>query len=201
MDIKTVIDQYLEKGFGSMNKNDFEVWIFHQLMQEKLKGKSNYEISTGLKLPETKVKRLRYEANLKYGKSNETVYHEQLKAILKKAHVKKDGSCIQFVIEDVSLRKFLDYELKKGNRFSNSSFNSEIVSLDIDDLQFILEIIAPGDLQDVLDKAKKELNDDNISLKKLFKIYAENFAKGAGDESGRTFIDVVKKGILAAIFA
>lgn len=27
--LNEVISKYLEKGFGTMNKNDFEVWIFH----------------------------------------------------------------------------------------------------------------------------------------------------------------------------
>ena len=52
------IDNYLKRGFGSMNKNDFEVMIMHELLQGKLKGKSNYEISRELRVPESKVKRL-----------------------------------------------------------------------------------------------------------------------------------------------
>ena len=40
--LKTVIDQYLARGFGTMNKNGFEVWMFHYLMQHQLQGKSNY---------------------------------------------------------------------------------------------------------------------------------------------------------------
>ena len=68
--LNEVISKYLEKGFGTMNKNDFEVWIFHYLLEHELQGKKNYEISIALKIPESKVKRLRYEAELKY--SNKT---------------------------------------------------------------------------------------------------------------------------------
>lgn len=63
--IGDVLQAYVERGFGSMNKNDFEVWIFSQLMDGELKGKSNYDISTLLRMPESKVKRLAYEALLK----------------------------------------------------------------------------------------------------------------------------------------
>lgn len=66
--LNEVISKYIEKGFGSMNKNDFEVWIFHYLLEHELQGKKNYEISIGLKIPKSKVKRLRYEAELKYSK-------------------------------------------------------------------------------------------------------------------------------------
>lgn len=43
--LNEVISKYLEKGFGTMNKNDFEVWIFHYLLEHELQGKKNYEIS------------------------------------------------------------------------------------------------------------------------------------------------------------
>lgn len=73
--INTVIDQYLARGFGTMNKNDFEVWIFHYLMQHRLQGKSNYDISVALKIPEQKVKRLRYESELKYPTTRKVALH------------------------------------------------------------------------------------------------------------------------------
>ena len=34
--LNEVISKYLEKGFGTMNKNDFEVWIFHYLLEHEL---------------------------------------------------------------------------------------------------------------------------------------------------------------------
>lgn len=64
--IDDALEKYLTKGFGSMNKNDFEVWIFNQLLHTVLKDKDNYAISIYLKIPESKVKRLQYEASLKY---------------------------------------------------------------------------------------------------------------------------------------
>ena len=48
-----------------MNKNDFEVFIFNEY--RKRGRKSNREMSLELKIPESKVKRLAYEADLKYG--------------------------------------------------------------------------------------------------------------------------------------
>jgi hypothetical protein len=65
--LRDAIQQYRERGFGSMNKNDFEVAIFNLLMQEdEMKGKSNYDLSWMLRIPESKVKRLAYESSLKY---------------------------------------------------------------------------------------------------------------------------------------
>ena len=38
--MKDFIDDYLKRGFGSMNKNDFEVFIMHKLLENRLKGKA-----------------------------------------------------------------------------------------------------------------------------------------------------------------
>ena len=49
-----------------MNKNDFEVAIFNYLItkDENFIGKSSYELSIALKIPISKIKRLKYEAEL-----------------------------------------------------------------------------------------------------------------------------------------
>ena len=53
-----------------MNKNDFEVYIFNQIITDpNYAGKNDYELSTELAIPQAKVKRLRYESNLKYGRN------------------------------------------------------------------------------------------------------------------------------------
>lgn len=53
------IELYIERGFGSMNKNDFEVFIFGQMLEmSRYKGKTNYELSLLLRVPESKIKRL-----------------------------------------------------------------------------------------------------------------------------------------------
>lgn len=60
-----------------MNKNDFEVYIFNQIITDpNYAGKNDYELSIELAIPQTKVKRLRYESNLKYGRNNAEVYNQ-----------------------------------------------------------------------------------------------------------------------------
>lgn len=193
--IDDIIDEYLAKGFGSMNKNDFEVWIFYYLLNSRLKGLSNYDISIELRIPEQKVKRLRYEAGLKYGSPQKTeVYADDFAKLLKKAQLKKDGSCVQFVVEDVQLRKYLDSILKKDGRFSNTSFNTEIVSIDTDDLEYLMQKIWPDDDWDVIyTKARERLNTDNVTFKGLLK----KFAEGASEQTGKRFVDLSYLGIMA----
>lgn len=195
IELNKAINEYLNRGFGSMNKNDFEVWIFNYLLQDKLKGLSNYEISIELKIPESKVKRLKYEAGLKYGKTKDTaIYASELEVLLSKAQLKKNGMCVQFVIEDIQLRKYLDSLLKQDGRFSDTSFNMEIVSIDADDLGFLMKTIFPNkDWKGFEKKAKELLDTDKVTFKGLFK----KFADSAAEQTGKRIIDLTFAGIMA----
>lgn len=139
--LSIIIKEYLNRGFGSMNKNDFEVWIFNYLLRNDLNAQSNYDISVELGIPESKVKRLRYEASLKYGNpKDKTQYNKAFLSLLDNVNLKKgSGNIIQFAVEDIQLRKYLDSILKKKGFFSDTSFNTEIVSITIDDLVVLLE--------------------------------------------------------------
>ena len=187
-DLQTAIDQYLDKGFGSMNKNDFEVWIFYFLLQNQLKGKSNFDISIELRVPESKVKRLRYEAILKYGEPQNTEYYvDAFEKLLSHVYLKNDGEYIQFVIEDLQLRKFLDSVLKKDGRFSNTSFNTEIVSIDADDLEYLLKTLWPKeDFDAICNQAKKKKKKNQLTFKELIK----EFAIKSANETGKVFVNL-----------
>jgi len=195
MDLDKAIDAYLNRGFGSMNKNDFEVWIFSHLLKTKLAGLSNYAISVKLKLPESKVKRLKYEATLKYGNPDDKqAYAQQFETILKKAKFKKGGEAIQIVIEDIQLRKFLDSVLKEDGRFSDSSFNSEIVTIDIDDFKVLLDKIwTAQQWKQFNDEMNKKLNGST------FNGFMKELGKTIASQTGGKVIDLTLSGLLAMI--
>lgn len=194
-DLDKAIDAYLNRGFGSMNKNDFEVWIFSHLLKTKLAGLSNYAISVKLKLPEAKVKRLKYEATLKYGNPDDKqAYAQQFETILKKAKFKKGGEAIQIVIEDIQLRKFLDSVLKEDGRFSDSSFNSEIVTIDIDDFKVLLDKIwTAQQWKQFNDEMNKKLNGST------FNGFMKELGKTIASQTGSKVIDLTLSGLLAMI--
>ncbi len=155
--INRVIDEYVQRGFGSMTKNDFEVWIFNYLLQSRLYGKSNFDISVELRIPEPKVKRLRYEASLKYGNPSDTAqYDEAFKRLLEKVKLKKgSNNIVQFAVEDLQLRKYLDAILKRKGRFADTSFNTEVVSVTLDDLAILLDATCTQEEKKELMKAAK----------------------------------------------
>ena len=179
------IQQYLNRGWGCMNKNDFEVYIFNQIITDpNYAGKNDYELSTELAIPQAKVKRLRYEANLKYGRNNAEVYNQQFREVLMNAKPQaiNNGKAVKFCMEDKGLYLYIDNLLKKDGRFGDRSFNSELMVISMEDLAYLLEttLLSPTEKEDILTQFRKASNDNSITLSYALLEIAKAFAKGAG---------------------
>ena len=161
MQLTEIIQSYLNRGFGSMNKNDFEVWIFNEWRKLQDKDLSDYQISKELKISETKVKRLKYEADLKYSSdNNDEKLQEHFFELLKNAKYKEcknENNKIQFAVKDKLLRGYISDCLEKDGRFMDSSFNSNIVSIHISDFIFLLEQFECINKKEILKEAKKRI--------------------------------------------
>lgn len=183
------IEQYLERGFGSMNKNDFEVWIFHYLMQHQLQGKSNYDISAFLRIPEQKVKRLRYESELKYPTANEEERRQMLiEAISKAKYRQTKDDQIVFALNDKMLRSYLENQLYDDGRFYDSSFKSNIIVLSVSDFLFVLDsiLLTEDNKQRIIEQVKKDIHESKEfpkSIKELMGDAARGFCK--------TFLEII----------
>ena len=157
------LNYYLQRGFGSMTKKDVELWVFYQLLAQE--DKSDYEFSRELKITETRVKNLRYEAQLVYGENDDKKLEEQLKQLFTKAKC-RDGAIEGKIILSISnkmLRQYLADILEKDNRIYDSSFNSAIVSLSASDYFWVLQELF-------LDKKQKE---------EIIKFAKKNLAEGS----------------------
>lgn len=179
--IKNIIESYLERGFGSMNKNDFEVYIFAWLIQNHsdYKNASDNEISRKLKISESKIKRLRYEAALKYGNNDTDELWQKLRNYLSIANYRKvEDNVLRFSIPDKQVRLFLKDQLQVGNRFCDSSFSENIVVISIDDLLYLLEngAIPQEDYSKVIQQVKSTCNGRDLprSLTEIFKACASD---------------------------
>lgn len=161
--LQKAIDKYLERGFGTMNKNDFEVFIFNHLLSNSLNGKSDNAISRELRIPESKVKRLRYEATLKFQEHSENDYKQQFYDILKKRAFKTtDTDKIQFSIKDRFLRLYLSDMLDEAGSFPDSSFNSDIVTLTAND--FIILLAGFEGKKDIIKAIKNSLKENQADF-------------------------------------
>ena len=191
------IQAYLDRGFGSMTKNDFEVMIFAELLQTSLRGMSDYQISCDLRIPESKVKRLRYEASLKYNILSEDDYRLMFKEIAQNAIIKDEKIILS--IEDISLRKFINFKLKKNGKFSDTSFNSEIVVIRSKDFAELLKELyyTQRELKQINDKIDK-IN-ESLSKKITFKDVISVFINASVAHLGERLIDIGADSILKFI--
>ena len=191
------IQVYLNRGFGSMTKNDFEVMIFAELIQTSLRGMSDYQISCDLRIPESKVKRLRYEASLKYNILSEDDYRLMFKEIAQNAIIKDEKIILS--IEDISLRKFINFKLKKNGKFSDTSFNSEIVVIRSKDFAELLKELyyTQRELKQINDKIDK-IN-ESLSKKITFKDVISVFINASVAHLGERLIDIGADSILKFI--
>lgn len=197
--VANIINDYLNRGFGSMTKNDFEVWIFHQLLCGQLHGKSNREISIALRIPDSKVKRLRYEADLKWGNPNDdSAYHDALVKVIKNARLVKDRTHILLVIEDTALLKYLDAKMKSANVAWDKQLNTENITIDFDQYETFCKEVLTAEYDETI----RYLNDKFKDCPTIVKFFKELGSKGREAVMAELAVDAVavaKKGVKFAL--
>lgn len=181
--MKKIIESYLERGFGSMNKNDFEVYIFSWLIQKHsdYKNASDNEISRKLKIPESKIKRLRYEAELRYGNNDTDVLWQKLRNYLSIVNYRKEeDNVLRFSISDKQVRLFLKDQLQAENRFCDSSFSENIVVISVDDLLYLLDngVVSKEEKAKIIQQVKSTYKGKDLpqSPTEIFKVCASDAA-------------------------
>ena len=183
------ISRYSKVGFGSMNKNDFEVMIYDLLKKYgNLSGKSNYDISLELQITESKVKKLSYEAELKYNDHNDDTFKNDFFKILEKSRYKKDGCKVQFSVEDKFLRTSISAKLKSLGHFSDSSFNSEIISIDVESFIDLLDCVLSKNEKECIIKNNTSLFEGTSIVD--FKELIRKVIYGSAGKIGGKIIDI-----------
>lgn len=176
--------EYCTQHFGRLNKKDYELAVFHLLLQNELKDCSDFAISRRLKITEAKVKQLRYEVNLVIEK-DDSAYREELMQLMSTASYKfaDGGKKIQFCVNDKMLRLFLNDQLNQIGSFADSSFNSNIVSVTAKDLLFLL---GADKHADTVKKINQSLRDNGKNLPQDMRSklsgLAESIAKDFGSK-------------------
>lgn len=195
----SLINEYLDRGFGTMTKREFEVMILHDLLQNELKGKSNYEISRKLGITEAKVKGLVYEVSLKYDKDEETWKQRFMQAIQKvNLFEKKDH--VVFSIEDKATRSYLDAQLKSKGRFSDKSFNSEIVIMrTIDFVDLLDSLFSPSEKNRIMEEAIINIDGNEGPVNKDFKDHMLDVINLTIDKGKEKVADLTVEGIVKLI--
>jgi hypothetical protein len=201
VDFKTdFLENYLKFGLGSMPKSDIDALVMHLLDLYGIGGSgslatySNQTVSERIKTPVSKVKKMRYDAALKFGGRIEDQAMGRLLAVLSKASLEPDGEKVLLIIEDSLAKNWLQGQLKIHQHIFDHSFNTEIVKVSVAGLFQVLEsVFDAGEIEKFkkgYDAAKKK----NTSAERVaaFKGVAKKFAEGAAKAAGAGVVTVLK---------
>lgn len=197
MDLKRAIQSYIKRGFGSMNKNDFEVFIFNQWLSfENNKEKSDYTISRELRIPESKVKRLRYESSLVYSEyeNDDQRLRNEFYENLKNAKYKADSQKLYFLVPDKLVRQYINDVLENDGRYLESSLTSSSVSIYINDFIYLIEKLKFVDRDKIVNKAKEESEGNKNFPVEWTDIVKEFLVNCAKDKLGELTTDSIING-------
>jgi hypothetical protein len=194
------LENYLRFGLASMPKSDIDALVMHLIDRYGFNGSgpmgvySNQTMSEHLKTPVTKIKKLRYDAALKFGGSIEEQAIGRLLAALSKATIEPDGEKICLIIEDSLAKNWLQGQLKIHQQIFDYSFNTEIIKVSASALfQVLANVFDKDELQGFIesyeDLKKKTSADDR---KQFFKLAAKKFAEGAAKKAGEGVVMVLK---------
>lgn len=155
--------EYYQKGFGMMTKTEVEVMMFYALLEYgHLTNKSDFEISRFLRIPQSKVQRLRYESSLKYLSNDEFQLRKRLYSILLHAKYEAHKNQISFSIEDKFLRKWYESKVIEKYGFIDTSFNTSIIKIEKELFVEILDSIytIEQSTKKIKEDIKKSINYD-----------------------------------------
>ncbi len=148
MILAEIMGVYLEKGFGVMNKTEFETLLYDVLRKHGLLTGKCFDDSFKLRIPEAKARKLIYESQVKYSNLNKDDFDSYLRKsvgeCLAHAYLVKNNKEIRFAIEDKYLRIALNAKLRERHYFADTSFNKDIISLDEEAFKEMLSILVPN---------------------------------------------------------
>lgn len=134
--LQQAIDDYIERGFGSMNKEDFEIFIFNEIINNpQYSEMSDAAISQLLRISESKVRELRFRAKVRFLPENEDLKESIIHCLRNARIVPNREDFIEITIEDdVAARywnSFLDKQQDGGG-------GSKVLRLSADNFVFLM---------------------------------------------------------------
>lgn len=189
-----ILDVYLDKGFGVMNKTEIETLLFHVLRKNKLLTGKCFDDSFTLQITEAKARKLIYESQIKYGERDKNALLRHLRVsvgeCLTRAYFSNNNKTIKFAIEDKYLRIALNAYLREHDYFADTSFNTDIISIDENAFAKIIHILVPNYQNDeVMAKLKEVATKEETKAKT-----GEEFLRSlAGDIVSEASIEDLKK--------
>lgn len=152
---------YTTPAFGARSKSEIDLKVFELLGKCGWIDDDYYNVSRKLKITPTRAKNLILNAKLRAESqpNTEKMYNHFLEKIKELGYKtdSRNNSIIIFSLPDMLLREYLKFKLRTVGKIWDSSFNSELVRVSVDDF---LDIVSDADLkrkikrQDVRNKIK-----------------------------------------------
>jgi len=200
--VKDFLSLYLERGFGSLNKREIDILMMHLLIKySSISSKSNHELSLQFLLSPTKIKNLRYEAKLKYLKKND-YFTKELLNLLKYVKLKKQDNnlWIMFSVEDELLKQYIQAKIKEIGSFTDSSFNSEIVKIELRDFVYLIDtVIDPSQKIKITNTINAIADTKKSVFEEVLIEFFKGIANGSGSEIGKFGIQFSTGGISSVL--
>jgi hypothetical protein len=190
--VETFLSRYLERGFGSLQKREIDILVFHLLSSvPAIDGRSNYEISNFLKISEGRVKSLRLEAALKHQPANHKAVLGKIVLELIDAMTKPDfdGGYVFVALEDPVQKREFEYAVKRTGYPVEYGINRELLKVKpVSLLAIVMENIEDGEKEfvrlvkaHISDKAKQaKVLDKALSLRQKINRVGEELSDKAG---------------------
>jgi len=149
------IEKCMRRGFASMTKREYDVALFDALISGEFdnnsngivfKGKSDSELSRLLGMTLQKIRNLKNESILRYHSFNdEHSLQEQCRKTLQETKYRIVTLKVFFVVENPIVRSYLYETLRNNGSYFDTSFNQDIVSVDIKDLIYLWDKFLEDD--------------------------------------------------------
>lgn len=181
-----ILELYLKFGFGAVTKKEIDLLVFHHITRSFAnKKKTNYEISSLLKIPESRVKNYRISSALKYESINSKAILGNIILRLTKdiQFMKVESGKVEISLEDPVEKREIENFLKIRGDFADYTFNSEVLRIAPARLfELIIENLDNGEKEfdrlirnffKDLDRSNKIIKNHKSLKEKFFKLRDE----------------------------
>lgn len=127
-----ILELYVKAGFGSPTKREVDLLLFHHITQAtENRGKTNYQLASLLKIPESRVRANRLASGLKYQNINSEAILGNIVLRLSRAQQFSniDNGKIEISLEDPLEKREIENFLKSKGHFAEFTFNAEVLRI------------------------------------------------------------------------
>lgn len=193
------LSNYLAGGLGKMQKRDIDVLVMHLLISDgRYKfPKDLYKAARELSLTEARVRNLYQEVQLRYQQLPEEDAKAAFVDLINKRSFELKGNRLVFVVRDPMLGQWFQEWVARVDGFTDSSFNSNLVSVNKEVLLDVLDNIAANEFPEF----ENELDAFNEAggRKATLELFIDELVKAAGKKAGALGATLLAK-VLAGFF-